>query len=323
MTEAQLREKIGSYMRFPLQGNLNIISDTTEFMSIKSDDILDLGGAFYLVRGEEVEGRFGLDGEPKYWVKRVIDLQDGSSKIIKLVFHEKFLMQLGSEQILCFRSSLKEARILDKVRDDLSFMQGVNVLDTAGNQVRIIDRIQGTRYYDHIHSLQMDHEIYFHEDFPVIFDNIVGCIEAINRLHHMGELHGDIRNDHIFIERNSGAYRWIDFDYTYDWAENPYGVDLYGLGNILLFTTGKGFHNLPDLGACGPEGMKVRSCLEHGDLSLFFKHRIANLQKLFPYIPDTLNYVLLHFSQGAGVFYEHTDELLQDLRACRLDIMAH
>ncbi|MCU0571553.1 MAG: hypothetical protein MUC41_01035 [Syntrophobacteraceae bacterium] len=320
MTETELREKVAGYTRFPPRGKLNIYSDTTEFMSIQSGDILELGGVYYLVRGEEVEGRFGLDGEPKYWVKRVIDLEDGCSKIIKLVFHEKFLMQLGSLQIECFRSPVKEARILDKVRGDLRFMQGINILDSSGNQVRIIDRIQGDRYYDQIHNLQMDHETYFHERFPAIFDNVVGCIAAINRLHEMGELHGDIRNDHILIERESGKYRWIDFDYTYDWAENPYGVDLYGLGNILLFTTGKGFHNLPDLTACGPEGMKMRSCLEPADMSLFFKYRIANLRKLFPYIPDSLNYVLLHFSQGARVFYEHTDELLQDLRACRPDI---
>jgi hypothetical protein len=322
MTEAQIRERVECYTRFPPRGKLNIISDTTEFMSIKADDILELGGALYLVRGEEVEGRFGLDGEPKYWVKRAIDLSDGSSKIIKLVFYEKFLMQLGVEQIPCFRSPAKEARILDKIRGDLCFMQGVNVLDASGNQVRIIERIQGTRYYDYIHGFQMDHETYFREEFPSIFDNVISCVEAINRLHHLEEVHGDIRNDHIFIERGTGKYRWIDFDYTYEWAESPYGVDLFGLGNILLFTTGKGFHNIPDLAAGGPEGMKVLSCLEPGDQSLFFKHRIANLQKLFPYFPDSLNFVLLHFSQGAEVFYEHTDELLQDLKACRMDFAA-
>lgn len=322
MTEAEIRERIAQYTRFPPRGKLNIISDTTEFMSIKPDDVLELGGGFYLVRGEEVEGRFGLDGEPKFWVKRAVDLADGSSKIIKLVFHEKFLMQLGSEQIQCFRSPVKEARILDKVRHDLRFMQGVNVLDSCGNQVRIIDRIQGDRYYDYIHNIQTDHETYFHEQFPGVLDNVIGSIQAINQLHHMDELHGDIRNDHILIDRSTGTFTWIDFDYTYDWSENPYGVDLFGLGNILMFTVGKGFHNLPDLSACGPEGMKVRSCLEPADLSLFFKHRIVNLQKLFPYIPDSLNYVLLHFSQEARVFYEHTDELLQDLAVCRLDLTA-
>lgn len=77
-----------------------------------------------------------------------------------------------------------------------------------------------------------------------------------------------------------------------------------------------GFHNLPDLSACAPEGMQVKSCVAPSDLSLFFKHRIINLQKLFPYIPDELNHVLMHFAQGAEVFYETTQELLDDLEPC-------
>jgi hypothetical protein len=320
MNEAEILESIGSYTRFPPRGKINIFSDTTQFMSIKADDVLELNGGYYLVRGEEVEGRFGLDGEPKYWVKRAIDLSDGSSKVIKLVFNESFLMQLGSLQIQCFRSPLKEARILEKTHHDMRFMQGFNVRDTADNAVRIIDRIQGTRYYDYIHNLDMDHETYFHGLFRAVFKNIIETFEAINHLHHMNELHGDIRNDHILIDRPSGVYTWIDFDYTYDWSENFFGIDLYGLGNILLFTVGKGFHTIPDLNACGPEGFKVKECLTQGDLSLFFKHRIVNLRKLFPYIPDSLNLVLLHFGQEAEVFYEHSDELLSDLKACEADL---
>ena len=320
MNEAEVRERIGSFTRFPPRGKLNIVSDTTEFMSIKADDVLEFNGGYYLVRGEEVEGRFGLDGEPKYWVKRAIDLSDGTSKIIKLVFHESFLMQLGSLQIQCFRSPIKEARILDMTHDDMRFMQGFNVKDTAGNAVRIIDRIQGSRYYDYIHNLDIDHETYYYQVFPKVFDSILGAFQAINDLHHMGELHGDIRNDHILIARSTSKYTWIDFDYTYDWSENFFGVDLYGLGNILLFTVGKGFHTIPDLNACGPEGIKMKQCLTQADLSLFFKHRIVNLQKLFPYIPDSLNLALMHFGQEADVFYEHTDELLSDLRACEVDL---
>lgn len=320
MNEAEIRERIAAYSRFPPRGKLNIVSDTTEFMNIKTDDVLELEGRYYLVRGEEVEGRFGLDGEPKYWVKRVIDLSDGSSKIIKLVFHESFLMQLGSLQIRCFRSPTKEARILDKTHRDMRFMQGFTVEDPSGNAVRIIDRIQGARYYDFIHNLDMDHETYFHQVFPSVFQHILGAFKAINDLHHMGELHGDIRNDHILIDRPTGMYTWIDFDYTYEWSENFFGVDLFGLGNILLFTVGKGFHTIPDLNACGPEGFRMKQCLTQADLSLFFKHRIINLQKLFPYIPDSLNLVLLHFGQEAEVFYEHSDELLADLRASEADL---
>jgi len=320
MRESELREKIEQHSRFPLRGKLNVITDTTQFMGIRSDDVLELGGSFYLVKGEEVEGRFGLDGEPKFWVKRAIDLSDGSVKIIKLVFHESFVMQLGIQQIKCFRSPRKESRILEKTRGDPFFMQGFTVPDSVGNIVRVIDRIYGVRYYDYILDLALDHETYFHQHFPVLLRNLLLCFRAIQRLHKMEELHGDIRNDHIIIDRESGIYRWIDFDYTYEWSENPFGVDLFGLGNILLLTLGKGFHNLPDIAACGPSGMETISCLTPSDFSLIFRNRIINLQKLFPYIPDGLNQVMLHFSHGAEVFYEKTEELLGDLEACEAEM---
>lgn len=320
MQESELREKVNEYSRFPVRGKLRIITDTTEFMSIRDGDVLELEGAYYLVRGEEVEGRFGLDGEPKFWVKKAIDLADGSSKVIKLEFHESFTMQLGSLRIKCYRSPRKEARILEKTASDPYFMQGFNLRDSKGNIVRVIDRVVGTRFYDFILDLTIDHETYFQQQFPGVFRNLVSCMEAVNRLHGMDELHGDVRNDHIIIERETGRYVWIDFDYTYEWYENRFGVDLFGLGNVLLLALGKGFHYVPDLNACGPVGMKVVSCMIGSDFSLFFKHRIINLQKLFPYIPDSLMHVLMHFSQGTEVFYESTEELLEDLGACEGDI---
>lgn len=317
MEESEIRERVDACSRFPHRGKLTVVTDTSEFMSIKAGDVLELEGEYFLIRGEELEGRFGLDQEPKFWVKKGVDLSDGSSKIIKLVFYESFMMQLGVQHIKCYRSPQKEARILDKTRGDPYFMQGRNIHDRAGNVVRVIDRIYGTRLYEYMNALPMDHETYFHQRFPSLLNELLECIEAIHRLHRLGEVHGDIRNDHVFIDRGTGLYRWIDFDYSYEWAENPFGVDLYGLGNLLLLAVGKGFHNLGDLTACGPAGMKVVSCLAPSDLSLFFKHRIINLQKLFPYIPDKLNQVLLHFSHGAEVFYSTTDELLEDLMACR------
>ncbi len=314
MTEAEIREKIELYSRFPHRGKLDVVTDTTEFMQIQSGHVINLDNRFYLVRGEESEGRFGLDGEPKFWVKKVVDLADGTPKILKLVFYESFLMQIGPEHIRCFRSPRKEARILKKTRDDPYFMKGFDVQDPAGNTVRVLDRIQGAKFYDFIQDLTMSHEEYFHGHFPGIFRRLMDCFDAMLRLHQMEEVHGDIRNDHILIDRKTDLYTWIDFDYTYEWAENPFGVDIFGLGNILLFAVGKGFHNLPDMNACAPKGMSVSSCIEPTDLSLFFKHRVINLQKLFPYIPDSLNNVLMHFSYGTHVFYESTEELLRDLK---------
>jgi tRNA A-37 threonylcarbamoyl transferase component Bud32 len=321
MQEEQIRARVKEFTRFPPQGKINIVQDTSQFMQIGVDDVLELEGAYYLVRGEEIEGRFGLDGEPKFWVKKAIDLQDGSAKVIKLEFYETFLMRIGDHEIKCFRSPKKESRILDRVRGDLRFMQGVTARDVAGNAVRILDKIQGRRFWDIINDFsELDHKTYFEQHFSGIYRNIVSCVEAIGALHHMGELHGDIRNDHIFIERGTGAYRWIDFDYTYDWSESPFGVDLFGLGNVLLFTVGGGFHSIKDLSACGPEGMRTASCVTPDDLSLFFKHRISNLRKLFPYIPESLNNVLLRFSHGSEVFYESSEELLEELHSCLKDL---
>ena len=320
MNETLLRQKIKEFSPIAPMGQLRVLTETSEFMEIKAGDVLELDGRFFLVRGEETEGRFGLDGEPKFWVKRAIDLDTGAQKIIKLVFHESFKMRLGELEILCHRSPEKEARILEKVKGDRWFMQGSTVIDPSGNHVRIIDKIPGRSFYDFFLNLDMDHWDYFKNHFPGVFRKIIECVEAIDRLHKMGELHGDIRNDHIFVQRKTEDFIWIDFDYTYEWSENHFGVDLFGLGNVLLFTVGKGFHTMGDLTACGPEGMEVSSCLGPEDMSLFFPHRIINLKKIFPYIPESLNTVLLFFSQGADVFYETSEELLKDLKRCERDL---
>ena len=50
------------------------------------------------------------------------------------------------------------------------------------------------------------------------------------------------------------------------------------------------------------------------DLNIVFNNRVANLKKIYPYIPESLNRVLMHFSKGANWFYEDTAQLLDDLR---------
>jgi hypothetical protein len=44
---------------------------------------------------------------------------------------------------------------------------------------------------------------------------------------------------------------------------------------------------------------------------------VANLRKVYPYIPEALNKILLHFSKGANYFYENTGQLIEDLEAYR------
>ncbi|MEJ2024843.1 MAG: hypothetical protein P8Y00_07480, partial [Deltaproteobacteria bacterium] len=140
-------------------------------------------------------------------------------------------------------------------------------------------------------------------------------IEAIRFLHENGERHGDIRRDHVLIDQSTGDYRWIDYDFNYRHRENIYGYDLFGLGNIVVFLVGMGDVLVPDL------VKQEHPCLDklnEMDLNIVFSNRVVNLKKIYPYIPESLNRVLMHFSKGANRFYEHTDQLLYDLNDVRL-----
>ncbi|MBI5584007.1 MAG: hypothetical protein HY892_09305, partial [Deltaproteobacteria bacterium] len=61
------------------------------------------------------------------------------------------------------------------------------------------------------------------------------------------------------------------------------------------------------------EGPALVARLREEDLNIVFKNRVVNLRKIYPYIPESLNQVLLHFSAGAKMFYEDTTQLLDDL----------
>ena len=288
--------------------------DTTEFFRLEYDDVVFLGGKTYLIRHNAKEQRFGLEDEVKFWVKRAIDLTNGSLKILKLVFREKFVAKIGDIKFECFRSPRKEARILDLVADSHNFMHGFSVKDARGNLVRVLDFISGNPLSLHVQRMDMDHETYFHQYFPQVLDHYMDCIRAIYFLHQHGEKHGDIRRDHILIDSDSGHYRWIDFDLNYRHRENIYGYDLFGLGNVLVFLVGKGDLLLRDL---KNEGHPALSLVNEDDLNMVFTSRVVNLKKIYPYIPDSLNRVLMHFSKGTTWFYENTAQLLEDLAELR------
>ncbi len=310
----EARELLRTFMpSFPVQHCGRVVTDTTQFMDIGYGDIIALGGRHYLVLRDEMERRFGIE-DPKYWVKRCRCLQNGDRQILKLVFHESFPLKLGGFELRCHRSPEKEARILELVRNDLRFMQGVTIRDTSHNPVRVLDVISGKRLDVVVFDIQADHKTYFHEHFPDIFNRFVGAVEAIGYLHSRWETHGDIRRDHLWVEYDTGRYRWIDFDYAFDFHENPFGLDMFGLGNILQHLVGKGTHTQETIQR--DFGADTMARLRPEDFSLMFPYRLSNLKKIFPYIPEELNRVLLHFSAGAEVFYDVVDELLEELRPC-------
>jgi len=288
--------------------------DTTDFTSIDYGDIIFIDDCYYLVTGYTKEGRFGVDDQAKPWVPRVEDLVTGKKQILKLVFHETFDITMGQFTISYYRNPEKEARVLELVQGLSHFMQGRAVLDEVGNLVRILDIINGRRLDKFIYRNNTDHEEYFHQEFPFILKQFLECIEAISLLHHHGFRHGDIRRDHIFVDRETDVFCWIDFDYDYYMPERPFAVDLYELGNLLMFLTVRENFHPREIMADPGMGEKVLNTIEPGDFALLSKNRVVNLQKLFPYIPTELNNIFLHFSLGTDVFYDTADELHDDLQ---------
>ncbi|MDY0360965.1 MAG: protein kinase [Desulforegulaceae bacterium] len=292
----------------------NLVHDTSDFFAIKAGDVIVLDGREFEVTGNEKERRFGVE-DPKFWVKRVIEKESGERKLAKLTYFEDFMTSIGGAKIKCFRSPEKEGKILELIKGHPDFMQGEVFWDIKNNNIRVLDIIRGANFFVFMEQYdRMPHEKYFNEVLPCILRKLLKAFEAIKILHLNGFKHGDIRNDHIMVERKTGNYVWIDFDYDYDSPENPYSLDLFGIGNIILYAVGKGFHNLymikNDTYTYGDFFEKV----EEGDFSLLDRSRFVNLRKLYPYIPRMLNDILLHFSKGTPIYYEFIDEILESLK---------
>lgn len=291
----------------------HLFTDTTEFFNIDFGDIIEIGEKHYIVKGHAHERRFGIE-DPKFWVKRTVDMETGGKKILKLSFLESFETRFGTRGTRCFRNPRKEADILELVKGHPYFMQGTAQKDEKGNIIRILDIVPGQNFLLYIDSLRMGHRTYFHTALPGIMKKLVKAFEAIRFLHIHGFKHGDIRNDHIIVERNTGNYVWIDFDYDYDGGENPFEMELFGLGNILINAVGKGFHTVQMILSNTRVYGDLKDHLEPMDFSVILKRRFVNLRKLYPYIPKILNDILMHFSRDADVYYKTVDDLVEEIK---------
>lgn len=308
----ELRERIEQVTGRRTYGPPTVFEDTSDYMAIHGGTVLRVGGTDYFVLGDTREGRFGIEEQPKFWVKYAVDLGSGANKIIKLVYHEQFTTQLGRITIQCRRSPVKESAFLDLVRGHPRFMQGLTVTDPVGNAVRVIDFIRGPSLFRYVNELEMPHERYFHEVLPgVMRRGILPCIEAMAEVHRQGQIHGDIRNDHILVESETGRYVWIDFDYEVNYSD----YDVWSMGNVLTFVVGQGMHTFHDV-ARHPEGYPyLAGSLDDHDALVLYRNRVANLRKLFPYIPPELNSILMRFSVGTIDFFESLDREVEELRA--------
>jgi hypothetical protein len=309
-TEALLQritEVTGRKIKNPPQ----IFEDTSSYMNIVGGSVVRIGGNDYYVITDARENRFGVDDEPKYWVKYAVDLTTGTRKMIKLVFYEEFTADIGFVRIRCKRNPEKEAAILDAVRDNPRFMQGISFTDPVGNLVRVIDAMSGYSMYHYLVDLEMPHEAYFFDRLPQIMKEVLACMDALVELQQQGLHHGDVRSDHIWIEKKTDRFTWIDFDYEVSHTD----YDLWSMGNLLIRVIGKDVHKLRDIERQPKDYPLRREIILPEDMVLLYHDRIANLRKLFPYIPRELNDIVMRFSAGATNFYKSIEQLSTDLHA--------
>jgi len=299
-------------------GAPDVVEDTSSFFLINGGAVVRLQGRDYFVTGDASEGRFGIEDQPKHWVKYAVDLDTGCKKVLKLVFQEELAFQVGARTFPGKRSAQKEARVLRAVRGHPHFMQGFAAADTAGNLVRVIDFVDGPSVYRLLRELEMDHPAYFRRVLPALMGKLLEAFEAVAFLRQRGEHHGDIRNDHLLLERGTDRLVWIDFDY--EMSDPDY--DIVCLGNVLTCVLGKGNHYFKEYDrpadGPGPEGGARAPRLGPGDALMFYRHRIADLRKLFPYLPERMGRVLRRFSAGGFAPYPGVRALIEDVRdACR------
>jgi hypothetical protein len=305
----RLISRINEVSKVIIDPPIEVITDTTEYTRIHRGQVIWLEDREFLVSGDVYEPRFGLEEQPKYWVKRGYDLESGRMVIIKFEFHEEHVANVGPFRITCSHSPRKEGEVLRLVRGDSRFMQGETLFDDSGNNVRVIEFISGRTLYHEITEMEINHELYYHTRLAPILKKVVGCCEAIQMLNDYDLCHGDIRNDHIIIDDETGEFRWIDFDVYQNFA----GFDVFSLSKVLQFVIGMGLTTFHEIRTCGRFPSDMVSSLQPTDASIFYSYRLMNLKKIYPYISDRLNTILMRFSAGAKEYYATVFELVQDL----------
>ncbi|MBI4831323.1 MAG: protein kinase [Candidatus Lindowbacteria bacterium] len=291
---------------------VRVHDNVDDFFDINRGDVVVLDGRYFLISGIARERSFGLDDEPKHWVKYAYEVSTGKRKIIKLVFMEQFDLKYGGYVIRCFRSPAKEGRALEAVWGNPNFMQGCTAASERNKEVRIIDHIAGKPLYSIVEDFGGSHEAYFHEMLPSILRLLVPALKALACLHDAGIRHGDIRTDHLMLDKETGHLRWIDFDYDFIFEEAPFALDLIGVGHVLSELIGKGLRTIHNLRAHRNLDGAIGS-MTPADFSLVEPRRPMNWKKLYPYVPEKLNRISMHFAAGAEIYYESVSEIVEDL----------
>ena len=86
-------------------------------------------------------------------------------------------------------------------------MQGHTVCSEEGGEVRVIDYIKGRTLSDETEEFPGSHETYFRKLLPSLLEILLPCPNALHALQGLGERYGDVRTDHLMLDKETGKSR--------------------------------------------------------------------------------------------------------------------
>lgn len=288
----------------------------------------------------EVDGvRYQVIAIPE---ERIYDELDAAHLFVRIVrtvgTREKRVLKVGPTMDLAdtdepsIKSAVKESEILRLVQGNRGFVQGVGRVPTGCDFVLCdMEYMEGPTLPEWIKSMPQDHKTYYRDMFPFLAARFADAARALHELHEAGRIsqseygyHGDMgQGDCLIYDQSRSTLRWFDLNLVLLGDRNGVAEDINELGKIFRFIVGKRLHTVgtfaqhPELyphARVRPADFSREDLVDLGvdDLSLL---PVVNLGKLFPYISDEVNALLMQFRGDGWDGFRSALELAEAIEA--------
>ena len=278
-----VKELVKNTIRNIVASSRKIIEDTTKKKNV--GDIVRLGRARYRI----VRSRHNT-----FHTKKARRLD--TNEYVWLKFH------LAGAQM-----GKMEARRIKKLQERPidHFVNGQTFEDSKGNIVNIFEHIEGETLHEVIQGIKVGHREYFKDHFPDLALKLLDLARALQELHERLKItHSDIHLKNIIIQDGTRKPFLIDYDFPI-MSERYSDIEELGLSLLdlaLKSTCAEGSHTLYDF----PK-------LEFTGGELWDEEVILNARKIYSYIPEDINNILLRFADDCENRYKTASEFADDL----------
>lgn len=235
---------------------------------------------------------------------RAEDLESGKSVVLKFQGKGK-------------KCSGYERDFFAKVPSHDNIVRGYSLVDESGDILIVTEFTEGEKLQDYLSEFGVDHKRYFLESFPEILNNFMGAIRGVEHIVKNG-FYNEFAIYHIWIDKKTGRYILFDFD-----LPSTELSKLQALKDLESSTISNIGGSLCEIVA--PLGIYEYEAVH--DEEMYFDelgitdadfneyNLLVDLQKVYPYIPDELNKILLRFGRDASNPYTSISELYSDLES--------